>query len=137
MICVLVGTQVFAAQSEVDSSIYIDFSIQEKEKQIIYDVMKILPASDRENVIYFDEEGTIYANKPELMENWTRYEKAEGNTYQDQNGNTIAGPMDGIQSSKPISIQSYTCTGTQGPYRRVYSKSGYAWYGGNAYLPSS
>ncbi|WP_028309054.1 hypothetical protein [Desulfitibacter alkalitolerans] len=136
VMCLLIGSHVFAAQPSDEASIYIDASIMGEEKQIIYDVIKNLPASDRENVIFFAEDGTIYANKPELKESWTQYEKVEGNTYQDQEGNILIGPMDEGQSSELITIQSYTCTGTEGPYRRVHSKSGYAWYGGNVYLPS-
>lgn len=135
MICLLISSQVFASQSpDNEVSLYIDASIKGKERQIIQDVMTNLPVSERENVIYITEDNTIYANKPELKIGWKEYKEVKQNIYQNEDGEVIVGP--GETPTGGIALQSYTCTGTEGPYRRVYSKPGYAWYGGNVYLPS-
>lgn len=45
----------------------IDPAIQGQERQLMHSVMTNLPAADRDNVIFIDDNLKIHANKPELL----------------------------------------------------------------------
>jgi len=107
----------------------------------------LLPANERENVVYIAEDGTVYANKPELK-HWEIPQKIGDRTYKLSSGQIITPPQDETCTDSstqalsntaitPLSGYPIPCTGTQGPYRRVFSNDGYSWYGGNVYLPST
>lgn len=116
-----------------DVNAFIDPSIQGEERRIITEIIKILPVEDRENVYYFAPNGNVYVNKQKLKSNITPFTQIGENLYKTSFGEIFTGLND---SSELIGISNYSCVFANGPYRRVYSKSGYSFYSGTVYLPS-
>lgn len=141
----------------------ISASIQGTERQIIANAMQGLSLEDQKNVIYITEDGTIYANKPELKDTVEKFKKINANLFEDSQGNRYALPA---QTEKPnfvgstpptTTMSTYGLTdepfilnndsiniftapyppldGKTGPYRRVFSKPNYAWSSAYVYLP--
>ncbi|ANS74340.1 hypothetical protein AWM70_06875 [Paenibacillus yonginensis] len=130
--------------------IMIDSQISSRDRATLQNVMEGLDPEDRENVIYLYEDGTITANKVELI-----------NEFKAENANSI-GPdgklkltpnnelrgfvenaSDGFANEdSPITTYAYTnpnsvCTSDNaGPFRRVLSTTGKSRITANIYLPS-
>lgn len=117
-----------------DLNAFIDPNIQGKERRIIAEILKILPVEDRENVYYFAPDGNVYVNKQKLKANITTYTQIGDNTFKTNLGEIFTG-LDHSTDKLPR-LASYSCTFAHGPYRRVFSKSGYSYYSGSVYLPS-
>lgn len=120
-------------------------SIQGNERIIMQGIIQNLTEDEQENVIYINEIGDVYANKPELKEEVIEVEKLHDNVFQDKNGEIYVVPK---QDPRPtvtsttydnteLSIMaSYpSCTGGSGPYRRVYSNPSYSWATAYVHLP--
>lgn len=129
---------------------YIDPSITGEARRIIAEVLRATDENARENVVYFTGDGKAYANKPGLLELFETPTQTGQNQYRFKNGEVINYPAltqkpqqnlaDGMLGRRPlISPLSVTPTptGGSGPYRRVYSKPGYAWQQSKVHLSTS
>jgi hypothetical protein len=124
-----------------NGDIYIDPSITGKERVIIAEVMAHIPRDERENVIYIDESGNVYANRQELKNEMNQYKHRKENIYVDKSGKEVVIPE---FQSKPkesttkgigiLTASEPSCTGGTGPYRRVHSKTGYSWMSSYVHL---
>lgn len=56
-----------------DSNIFIDPSVQGKDRRILLEAMRRMPPDQRENVTMILEDGRIISNRPELSKEWVRY----------------------------------------------------------------
>lgn len=137
---------VFGEPAAEQGDYFIDPNIVGTERQILVEVMDSLDPEDRENVVYFDEEGKVYANRPELKEEWEEaasgdpefspttnssyIDSEDGSSIESMNNQTS---LDAVMAAAP----QYTCANDGGAYRRVWSKPGYSWYAGKVYLPSA
>jgi len=131
------------AQSD-DVNALIDPVIQGTERDVISKVMKTLDSEDRQNVIFVDKDGKVYANKVKLKLNLKKPKKIKDNLYEDENGKQFAAPelsprptdFSGREVQGPTSAKvqlaaflaqvTVNSGGTTGPYRRVYSRPGYS-----------
>lgn len=122
-----------AQGSNYDNNFFISSDLPTEEIEIMTEIMKELPALDRENVIYFSADGNVYANRSELKNNVETSRYIGDGIYTWENGESFVLPEEKFD----YSLSSYACDGTKGPYRRAYSNPGYAYYEGNVYLPSA
>ena len=125
---------------------FIDPNVSGKERQILIEVMDSLDPEDRENVVYFDENGDIYANRPELKEVWEDATQTGDPVFDSTTSDSFIDSEDGAATQSMNSQNSldatmaapaYTCGNDGGAYRRSWSKPGYSWYAGKVYLPSA
>ncbi|MVP01337.1 hypothetical protein EDM21_17715 [Paenibacillus sp. N10] len=113
------------------------------ERQLMLDVMKNIPEEERENVIYIDDNGQVYANKPELKDVFVKTDPSADHTVTVNGGEkfTLLNESTKVrQQAAPSAITplaGYACGNAGGPYRRVFSQPGYSWWSGKVYLPSS
>lgn len=85
----------FAAASDPsmsDPTLYVDPSITGEDREIILNVMKTLDPDQRENVIYKSEDGKIYANKPELLDDVVVYKPVQVRSL-NQDGDSVSGTL--------------------------------------------
>lgn len=136
----------FAKDQQIQTKI--DSLITGNERKIMADVLSRLDPEDRDNVIYVDESGDIYSNKPSLKASADSYTFIGNNQYRSaKSGLTLTGPgnysepIDTTADDNPLedqySIQSVppTETGGSGPYRRVFTNDGYSWMSTYVTLP--
>lgn len=128
---VALGLLVLSACSSyqsVNSTLYIDPAIQGEERRVITGVMELLPPAYRDNVIYFSENGTIYANRVALKSEFQPARQIKDNLYETSWGERFVTPPSDYDSpaGSGISAQGeYTCTSVStGPYRRVATQAG-------------
>ncbi|MET3208208.1 UNVERIFIED_CONTAM: hypothetical protein ABIC26_001144 [Paenibacillus sp. PvR008] len=127
----------YGVESEVlDSKTFIDPHITGTDRAIILDVMKDIPAEERTNVVYIRDDGEIFANKPELLKQWSNAEQIGENLFKTKEGQTIAAPKQTCDLTQSFSTQNVSCAPSDGPYRKVQSNTGYSWFSGYVYLPS-
>lgn len=134
---------------QIDS--HIDASITGQDRSIIKNVMRSIPTYARENVIYVDQAGHIFANRRSLIATTVLSKPAPGQTgtFVEPSGTQIAVPTFGSKpgsSARSLdSVSRRPMYGTppetldKGPYRRVYSDPG-TWYGGGmhaAFAPNA
>ncbi|KKD55090.1 MULTISPECIES: hypothetical protein [Paenibacillus] len=90
------------AQPEVNSTashadIFIDSSVQGKDRNVLLNFMVDLEPNARENVVYEDANGKLYANKPELLEKVFKYKKTSDNIIETPDGKEgYALPVDNL-----------------------------------------
>lgn len=95
--------------------------IQGEERLVIAEKMALLLPEHRVNVIFFDDDGTVYANRPELKNDFITYAAIGGGEYVNNAGMQIYLPDD----PRPNSLAGQAaCTSSTGPYYRVYSSPG-------------
>jgi hypothetical protein len=58
-------SSIVVSASNPKDNLSIDSSIKGEERKVIEEFMLTLPPEDRENVVYVDEKGKVYSNKPE------------------------------------------------------------------------
>lgn len=159
---ILSGVIIASAKSSSNDG-FIDPSITGKEKSIVQNVMAQLDPSDRENVTIIDGDGNIYANKPSLKNQVHKLIKVSGNEYTDDLGEKFTLPTpepkpqgcpantdvtsvsnntlntdssDSTMQISPLTASQPSCTDyNNGPYRRVYSYTGYSWMNAYVHLP--
>lgn len=120
----------FASADGAQTHAWIDKTITGHERAVISGVLENLPENERENVVYINDKNEVFANKQGLIDDWKKAELIEGRTYA-IDGQRVTAP------AETIAPAAASCAKSDGPYRKVESKSGYAWYGGNVYLPSA
>jgi Tfp pilus assembly protein PilZ len=138
MLVTVLSNSVGASLDSNDTEMYIDPSITGEERATIAEVMKHIPPDERENVIYIDHFGKIFANKPELKEEIYKLEHVKDNIYLDKSGNEFVAPTPKRSKKESVAIlfaSEPNCSGGSGPYRRVHSKLGYSWMSSYVYLP--
>ncbi len=114
-----------------DINSLIDPAVQGKERAVIADLMKSLEPQYRENVVYVNAAGEIFANRPELKKGVVKWEHVKDNLYRDPEGNICAFPDDteipdgyGISETETSDTSILAVQG--GPFRRVKSKANYS-----------
>jgi hypothetical protein len=128
---------------DVDANI--EASIVGNDRAVIRSVMLSEPQWARENVIFVDKTGHVYANKAKLIATTSIARPVPGtNDFVDQHGRRFAGPP---VTEKPRASTSSagrrplygtpSPTTNSGPYRRMYSDPG-IWYAGGLHtiIPS-
>lgn len=83
--------------------------------------MALLLHEHRENVIPFDEDGTVYANKPALKDEFTTYDPVGDGVFMSTSGALMYLPDD--PRATGLSTQA-ACASSTGPDYRVYSNPG-------------
>ncbi len=141
----VLGIHKVQAQGDQQPDLYISNAIQGSERQVMENVISTLPVEDRENVIYVNKEGDVYANKPELKDDIELLTTVKNNVYQNSEGEKFVFPQleprpvvtkDTYFSINKVSAPSTCQTDGTGPYRRVYSNTGYSWISMKVHLPS-
>ncbi len=142
--------------SDIDAHIDRDESDHDRKK--IRKIMKMLRKQDRANVMFIDADGSVYANHKTLLAGTMRLIALPGrrNMFTDVAGRIFSGPpdsakptrFDGVDMqgaenrfvSSAIRAPKFGTPGTNGgsgPYRRVYSKGGYAYVAATVHLQCS
>jgi hypothetical protein len=121
------GSSAFAKGADNTVADQIDPRLNAWEHATIAQVMSNLDPEDRENVIYVDENGSIFTNKPELKQGVVLTPASEVVAAE-----RFAG---GMSVSQELAAPS--CTSTTGPYRRVYSNASYSWLSTYVHLPGT
>ncbi|MGV7115167.1 hypothetical protein PQ460_20155 [Paenibacillus sp. KACC 21273] len=139
-----IGINGVQAQNSQEPDLYINNSIQGSEKKIMEDVISTLPIEDRENVIYITKGGDIYANKPELKDDIEELTSVKDNVYKNSIGEQFifpkSDPKPSVVKNTYFSVSKVAApncsNGGTGPYRRVYSSTGYSWLSMKVHIPS-
>lgn len=115
-----------------DVNSLIDPAIQGEERAVVAELMRSLEPQYRENVIYINAAGDIFANRPELKKAVNKWELVMDNLYRDPEGNICAFPddtqiPDGYGISKTEISDASILAAQGGAYRRVKSKNSYSY----------
>ncbi|MFY0573526.1 hypothetical protein ACN28S_03405 [Cystobacter fuscus] len=121
------GSTALAKETEDTVAAQIDPRLNAWEHATIAQVMSNLDPEDRENVIYVDEHGGVFTNKPELKQGVVFTPAPDGAASKRFEAGTSV--------SKALAAPS--CTSTTGPYRRVYSNASYSWLSTYVHLPGT
>ena len=112
---------------------HIDTGMSSKERDVIRNVMLHLPPAARENVIYFERDGSVYANHAGLRREVETGRRADESfsSFVTREGRLIAMPAylpkppdELAGSQRPMFMNPSPSAGT-GPYRRLYSEGGF------------
>lgn len=139
------------ADADIDK--YIDPSLPKHDRKIMHQLMKDLRPQDRHSVGFFAKDGTNYANTKAVYKAMRRWASQDGIHFVGDNGRAFIGPL--LQTKAqiaafkatvtqragrsgtrtPLGYETPTPSDATGPFRRVYSDSGYSRETGNIYLP--
>lgn len=141
------GAHLIAVMPSAISNAQIDANISPgitgSDRQVVHDLMLKLRPESRKNVIYFAANGRIYANRSELLKGVGIAQPVPGKprTYRHANGEQFTVPMN-VSVVKPtdhqVKPQYYSPpdgSTTTGPYRRIFSNTGYSYSAGNVDTP--
>ncbi len=111
----------------------------------IYDVLAAVPDSYRENVIHFDSDGTVYANRPELIPGGVIYRPTgSGNVLTAPDGTTSVFPGDALELDDSAVIGTVPRTavicgagGCTGPFHKRETTPGYTFFQSGITIPCS
>jgi hypothetical protein len=123
------ATREFESLSPPVDADFIDPSIVGQERTTVAAAMANLPQKDRRNVIVYEPDGTVYANRPWLRTVFSTLHQLNGNVYEDSRGHMLTlpapqqkpGRMTSTGAATPLVAnpsQPYT---TSGPYIRFYT----------------
>lgn len=119
----------------------------------MHQLMKDLRPEDRYNVGFFAKGGTNYANTKAVYKTMRRWGSSDGIHFVGDNGHPFIGPLletkaqiaafkasadrraSSSRTRAPLGYETPTPSDGNGPFRRVYSDSGYSRESGNIYLP--
>lgn len=116
----------------------IDPAIQGQERQLMQNVMANLPATDRDNVIFIDDNLKIHANKPELLSVLIPMKRVSDSTFVAPNGQKLQFAACDVIPERGVQALSanYSCVAeANASYRRVASKDGYSYAKSTLSLP--
>ncbi|UUZ83504.1 hypothetical protein LJK88_06490 [Paenibacillus sp. P26] len=139
-------------RKDAKGDIFIDASVSASDKEKLSKVMATLDKEDRENVLFIDQDGSVIANKPQLVEEFKKQNKDKF----DSSGKLKIKDDKPIKEEKPddsckidaTTLLSLASTGWKnaesncgttdrtGPYRRVISDKGYSRLHSYIYVPS-
>lgn len=139
-------------RKDAKGDIFIDASVSASDKEKLSKVMASLDKEDRENVLFIDQDGSVIANRSEIVEEFRKQNKDKF----DSNGKLKIKDEKPLKETKPddkckidaTNLMTIAGTGWKnaeyncgtvdrtGPYRRVISDKGYSRFHTFVYLPS-
>ena len=108
----------------------------------IYDVMASIPDAYRQNVVHFESDGQVYANRPELIPRGVVYAQiGPGNLYGAADGTTVVMPADttaddvASSDARDPSVTRCGAGGCTGPLHKRETDIGYSFFQAGITIP--
>ncbi|MBF6594309.1 MAG: hypothetical protein IVW51_07660 [Thermaceae bacterium] len=119
---------------------FIEPGITGHSREVMRKILAMMPESQRQNVIYFDSDGTVYTNRPSLLDGLEKLSRDSSGHWVDAQGQCFDLPVsDGAGANNGVSLSSvqppaYLFTGT-GSYGSVYTTTGFTSISSGIFAP--